>query len=74
MQNKKPFETILHVGRVTSLQSWVSKKISIRVRNLFVCTKHAGTCFPGFTKKYSFGYDTFIQSAIQDCSSKNMNI
>ena len=23
MQNKKPFEIILHVGRVTSLQSWV---------------------------------------------------
>ena len=22
MQNKKPFEIILHVGRVTSLQSW----------------------------------------------------
>ena len=26
MQNKKPFEIILHVGRVTSLQSWVAKK------------------------------------------------
>ena len=26
MQNKKPFEMILHVGRVTSLQSWVAKK------------------------------------------------
>ena len=25
MQNKKPFEIILHVGRVTSLQSWVTK-------------------------------------------------
>ena len=25
MQNKKPFEIILHVGRVTSLQSWVAK-------------------------------------------------
>ena len=22
MQNKKPFETILHVGQVTGLQSW----------------------------------------------------
>ena len=26
MQNKKPSEIILHVGRVTSLQSWVAKK------------------------------------------------
>ena len=26
MQNKRPFETMLHVGRVTSLQSWVAKK------------------------------------------------
>ena len=26
MQNKKPFKMILHVGRVTSLQSWVAKK------------------------------------------------
>ena len=26
MQNKKPFEMILHVRRVTSLQSWVAKK------------------------------------------------
>ena len=26
MQNKKPFEIILHVGRVTSLRSWVVKK------------------------------------------------
>ena len=26
MQNKKQFEIILHVGRVTSLQSWVAKK------------------------------------------------
>ena len=25
MQNKKPFEIILHAGRVTSLQSWVAK-------------------------------------------------
>ena len=25
MQNKKPFEIILHVGRGTSLQSWVAK-------------------------------------------------
>ena len=27
MQNRKPFEIILHVGRVTSLQSWVAKKL-----------------------------------------------
>ena len=26
MQNKKLFEIILHVGRVTSLQSWMAKK------------------------------------------------
>ena len=26
MQNKKPFEIVLHVGRVTSLRSWVAKK------------------------------------------------
>ena len=26
MQNNKPFEIMLHVGRVTSLQSWVAKK------------------------------------------------
>ena len=26
MQNKKRFEIILHVGRLTSLQSWVAKK------------------------------------------------
>ena len=26
MQNKKPFEITLHVGRVTSFQSWVAKK------------------------------------------------
>ena len=26
MQNKEPFEIILHVRRVTSLQSWVAKK------------------------------------------------
>ena len=26
MQNKKLFEIILHIGRVTSLQSWVTKK------------------------------------------------
>ena len=26
MQNEKPFEIILHVGRATSLQSWVAKK------------------------------------------------
>ena len=26
MQNKKPFEIILHVGRVTSLQNWEAKK------------------------------------------------
>ena len=26
MRNKKPFEIILHVGRITSLQSWVAKK------------------------------------------------
>ena len=30
MQNKKPFEIILHAGRVTSLQSWVAKKIISR--------------------------------------------
>ena len=30
MQNKKPFEIILHVGRVTSLRSWVAKKIMSR--------------------------------------------
>ena len=28
MQNKKSFEIILHVGRVTSLRSWVAKKSS----------------------------------------------
>ena len=28
MQNKKPFEIILHVDRVTSLQSWVAKNLS----------------------------------------------
>ena len=27
MQNKKSFEIIFHVGRVTSLQSWVAKKL-----------------------------------------------
>ena len=27
MQNKKPFEIILHAGRVTSLESWVAKKL-----------------------------------------------
>ena len=26
MQNRKPSEIILHVGRLTSLQSWVAKK------------------------------------------------
>ena len=26
MQNKIPFEIILHVGRVTSVRSWVTKK------------------------------------------------
>ena len=26
MQNKKPFEIILHVGRVTSLRSWAANK------------------------------------------------
>ena len=26
MQNKKPFELIFHVGRVTSLHIWVAKK------------------------------------------------
>ena len=26
MQSKKPFEIVLHVGRITSLQSWVAKK------------------------------------------------
>ena len=26
MQNKKPLEIILHVGWITSLQSWVAKK------------------------------------------------
>ena len=26
MQSKKPFEIILHVGRVTSLRSWMVKK------------------------------------------------
>ena len=26
MQNKKPFEILLNVERVTSLQSWVAKK------------------------------------------------
>ena len=26
MQSKKPFETMLYVGRVTSLQSWVAKE------------------------------------------------
>ena len=26
MQSKNPFEIILNVGRVTSLQSWVAKK------------------------------------------------
>ena len=26
MQNKKPFEIMLHVERVTSLQSWMAKK------------------------------------------------
>ena len=26
MQNKKPFEIILHVGQVTSLRSWMAKK------------------------------------------------
>ena len=26
MQNKKPFEIILHAGLVTSLQIWVAKK------------------------------------------------
>ena len=26
MQNKKAFEIIVHVGRVTSLQSWMAKE------------------------------------------------
>ena len=26
MQNKELFEIIMHIGRVTSLQSWVAKK------------------------------------------------
>ena len=26
MQSKKPFDIILHVGRVTSLRSWMAKK------------------------------------------------
>ena len=26
MQNEKPFEIRLHIGRVISLQSWVAKK------------------------------------------------
>ena len=26
MQNKKPFEIMLYIGRVTSLQSWVATK------------------------------------------------
>ena len=31
MQNKKPFELKLHVGRVTSLQSWMAKRIMSRL-------------------------------------------
>ena len=32
MQNKKPFEIILHVGRVTNVQSWKSsEKENIRL-------------------------------------------
>ena len=38
MQNKKPFEIILHVGRVTSLQSWVAKKSCHDLNVLFLTT------------------------------------
>ena len=38
--------------------------------NLFVCIKPEGTCFQVFTKKYSFGYDTFIQSGFKTVHRK----
>ena len=38
MHNKKPFEIILHVGRVTSLQSWVAKKSCHDLNVLFLTT------------------------------------
>ena len=42
MQNKKPFEIILHVGRVTSLQSWVAKNHitvkPLKIKNVLILT------------------------------------
>ena len=37
MQNKKPFEIILHVELVTSLQSWVAKKKIMSWSNPYEC-------------------------------------
>ena len=34
----------------------------------YLCIKPEGTCFQVFTKKYSFGYDTFHMIGFQDCS------
>ena len=49
MQNKKPFEIILHVGRVTSLQSWVPKN--------HVTVKPLMNVLPGDPKKEVLLFD-----------------
>ena len=42
MQKKRPFEIILHVGRVTNLQSWMAKKSchgqTLKMNVLFLIT------------------------------------
>ena len=57
MQNKKPFEIILHVGRVTSLQSWVAEKNAVSISVAFcldVLIRNKKYNFQGMQNKKPF--------------------
>ena len=46
----------------------------IQISVTYLCIKPEGTCLQVFTKKCSFGCDTFHTIGFPECSSKNMNI
>ena len=68
MQNKKPFEIILHVGQVTSLQSWMDKNHvtvkPLQMNGLFLTTLPTLTACNSPYMQYYF--KRFIHETIQN--------
>ena len=60
MQNKNPFEIILHVGQVTSLQSWVAKN-HVTVKPLFI-NECSISYYPSNSKGNTKPYDLYLEN------------